>query len=159
MKGLKIRKAKKSDLNKLSEIYAEVYRVFDIGERWTKGKAYKLLEYWLERQPDLAVVAEYNGNIAGGFVVGIKPWWDGYHLVDGEIFVHPKYQQQGIGAELFKYVFKLAIKKYGAVRFDTFTFRESPALRWYKSIGFREIDEWAMVGGELKTVLRKLDKR
>ncbi len=155
---LKIREIKEHDLGKLSEIYAEVYRVFDIGERWTAQKARVLLRYWLKKQPDLALLAEIDREIVGGFVVGVKPWWDGNHLVDGEIFVHPDYQRKGIGAKLLEAMLERADKKYDAVRFDTFTFRDSPALKWYKSIGFREITEWAIIGGDVKTVLGHLRK-
>ena len=51
---IKIRSIEKKDLNKLSEIFNECYKVFDVGERWTKKTAYKMLEYWLNRQSDLA---------------------------------------------------------------------------------------------------------
>src|SRR3989344_2446360 len=104
MDNLKIRRIQRKDLTKLAEVYNFVYKKFNIGERWTKKSAYKLLEYWLKRQPDLCFLAEYNNIIVGGFVVGIKPWWDGNHLVDGEIFVHPHYQKKGIGSALLKFV-------------------------------------------------------
>jgi len=83
----------KKDLEKLSEIYSLVYEKFDIGEKWTSKTAKKLLEYWFDKQSDLAFVAEENNKIVGAFIAGIKPWLDGNHLSDGEIFVHPNYQK------------------------------------------------------------------
>jgi len=59
----------------------------------------------------------------GGFVAGIKPWWDGNHLVDGEIFIHPKFQKKGFGKLLSKYMYETAIKKYNVVSFNTITFK------------------------------------
>jgi len=159
MKGLKIRKIQKKDLNKLSDVYDEVYKHFDVGERWTKKSAYKMLEYWLKRDPDLAFLAEYDGTIVGGFVVGVKPWWDGNHLVDGEIFVHPDYQKRKIGTELLKFVSKYSLKKYNVVRFDSYTVRNKYPVKWYKSIGFREITEWIMISTDLRKMLNKLDKK
>jgi GNAT superfamily N-acetyltransferase len=159
MKGLKIRRIQKEDLNKLSEVYSEVYRLFDVGERWTKKSAYKLLAYWLKRDPDLTFLAEYDGKIVGGFVVGIKPWWDGNHLVDGEIFVHPDYQKKKIGTKLLKFVSKYSLKKYNVVRFDSCTFRGRYPVKWYKSIGFKEIQEWVMISADLRKIIKNLDKK
>src|SRR3989304_4350667 len=68
MTSITTRLMHKSDLEKLSEIYAKVYDEFDVGERWTKKKSYELLEYWIKRQPDLSFVAEVDGKIVGGFI-------------------------------------------------------------------------------------------
>jgi GNAT superfamily N-acetyltransferase len=156
--ALKIRKIENKDLDKLAEIYNKIYspEVFDIGEKWTKDSAYTMLKYWLKREPDLAFLAEYDKKIVGAFFVGVKPWWDGNHLVDGEIFVHPDYQKKGIGTKLSKFMFEYAIKKYNVVRWDTYTFKDKYPLDWYKSLGFEEIQEWAMISADIKEVLKKL---
>lgn len=146
-------------MNKLSEVYSKVYGAFDVGERWTEETAYKMLKYWLKRDPDLAFLAEYKGLIIGGFVVGVKPWWDGNHLVEGEIFVDPDYQKKGIGTKLLKFVFDYAIKRYNVVRFDTVTVKGKYPVKWYKSVGFGEIKEWVMISADPKKVSRTLDKR
>ncbi len=157
MLSIKIRPMKEADLGKLSKIYSEVYEAFDVGEKWTEKTAFELLRHWLKRQPDLAFVAECNGEIVGGFVAGIKPWWDGNHLFDGEIFVHPKHQKSGIGTALSKTMFNEAIKKYDAKFWDAYTFKKHDfPLKWYKSIGFEEIKEWTMIGGDLRKALKKL---
>lgn len=159
MKNLKIRKIEKRDLNILSKIYAETYKYLDVGEKWNKKSSYKLLSYWLKRQPDLCFLAEYNKKIIGGFVSGIKPWWDGNHLVDGEIFLHPDYQKRGIGTELSKFLYNLALKKYNVIRFDAFTFKKTKfPLIWYKKQGFKEIKEWTIISGKLKDILNNLNK-
>lgn len=97
MAPFEIRLMKKEDLKKLAIIYARTYHVFDVGERWTAKSAITLMSYWMKRQPDLFFIAKYDGKIAGAFVAGIKPWWDGNHLVDGELFVDPDFQKKGIG--------------------------------------------------------------
>ena len=159
MNKINIRKIKENDLGILAEIYSEVYSVFEVGERWTKDSALKMLEYWLHRQPDLAFLAEYAGKIVGAFVVGVKPWWDGNHLVDGEIFVHPNYQKKGIGAALLRFVSEYAIKKYNVIRFDSYTFRDKYPARYYKSIGSEEIKEWIMISADPREYLKKLKKK
>ena len=155
---LKIRKIENKDLERLAEIYTLVYSPdnFDIGEKWTKDSSYRMLEYWLKRQPDLAFLAEDNGKTIGAFFVGVKPWWDGNHLIDGEIFVHPEYQRRGIGTKLSKFMFEYALKKYKVVRWDTYTFKGKYPLKWYKSLGFEEIKEWSMISADISEVLKKL---
>jgi GNAT superfamily N-acetyltransferase len=155
---IKIRRISKDDMDELAEIYDQTYSpsVFDVGERWTKESAHKMLNYWLKRNSDLAFLAEDNGKIVGGFFLDVKPWWDGNHLVDGEIFVHPDYQKKGIGTKLLKFMFEYALKRYNAVRWDTYTIKGKYPLEWYKSLGFGEIEEWAMISGNVKDVLDKL---
>ena len=156
---MNIRPVRKEDLSTLGEIFAKVYEVFDVGERWNKESATRLMEYWFDKQPDLAFLAEWNGKVVGGFFSAIKPWWDGNHLFDGEIFVHPDYQNKGIGKELFKKMFKEAMDKYDAKVLDAFTFNGSEyPLNWYKKIGFHEIKEWTMFSGDIKKILENLEK-
>ena len=149
----------KSDLDALSKIYAEVYRVFDVGEKWTQESAYSLLNYWLNRQPDLCFLAECDNEIVGAFVAGIKPWWNGNHLVDGEIFVDPQYQKRGIGKELTKTMFKNAIEKYNVKMVDGITFKRFDyPLSWYKSLGIQEVEDLVVISGDIIKALEILER-
>ena len=149
----------RKDLQQLSEIYTQVYKQFDVGEHWTPNTARKLLSYWLNRQPDLAFVAECDRQVVGGVVAGIKPWWDGNHLVDGEIFVHPDYQKKGVGKQLSIELYGKALGKYQARSWDTYTFKKTKfPLSWYKSQGFIVNPDWVMIAGDVKSVLSKLKK-
>lgn len=155
---IKIRKIENKDLKKLAEIYNQIYSssIYDVGEKWTEESAHDMLDYWYKRNPELAFLAEFNGKIVGAFLVDVKPWWDGNHLVDGEIFIHPNYQKKGIGTKLSRFMFTYAIKKYDVIKWDTYTFKDKYPLKWYKSIGFSEIKEWAMISGDIKEILKKL---
>jgi len=153
----KIRPMRGDDLESLAEIYVETYKVFDIGERWDKKSAYKLLEHWFKRQSDLAFVVEYNDEIVGAFVTAVKPWWDGNHLTEGEIFVHPDHQRRGLGTELIKRVFKTARDKYKAVAWDAFAPNKfKHPLNWYKEMGFKEVKEWTIITCNIEEILKKL---
>ena len=152
-----IRLAKENDLGELSEVYAETFNKSDVDEHWTKEAAYNLLSYFLKRQPDLAFIAAANSRIVGGFFAEIKPWLDGNHLYEGELFVHPDYQKLGIGKALSKKMFEVSIKKYNASVWDAVTFRNKEfPISWYKKLGFKEIDELVMVSGGLKPALKTL---
>lgn len=156
---LKIRLGKKQDLTRLAEIYSEAYNSLNIGEKWTKATALKLLEFVYQDQKDLFFVA-VDKEIIGAIVASVKPWWDGNHLFEGEFFVLPKYQKHGVGTELLKHLFVSARKKYKVVSWDTFTHRihENP-LSWYKKRGFEEIKQWVMITGNVDDVLEKIKKK
>jgi len=154
---LNIRPVKKEDLDVLGDIFAKVYEVFDVGERWTIDSARALMRYWFNKQSDLAFLAEYDDKVVGGFLSGIKPWWDGNHLFDGELFVHPDFQDKKIGKALLKKLLTEAVKKYDAKIFDAFTFNGSDfPLSWYKKIGFHVITEWTMFSGNIEEILKGL---
>ncbi|HIH31630.1 TPA: GNAT family N-acetyltransferase [Candidatus Woesearchaeota archaeon] len=157
MDNLNIRLIKKSDLKTLARIYTKVYTYSDVGEKWIDTTSYNLLVYWYKRQPDLCLVAESSGKPIGAFVAGIKPWHDGNHLVDGEIFVDPDYQKKGIGRLLSIEMYKRALKKYNAICFDATTFKDKKfPLSWYKSQGFAEVKNWTIITGDLRKVLKGL---
>lgn len=154
---VKIRLAYEKDLELLAQVYVDVYEAFDVGERWDKESALKLMRYWFARKPDLFFVAEKDDRLVGAFVADIEPWWDGNHLLDGEIFVHPDFQKKGVGTELTKTMFETALEKYDAKVWCFYTFRnpEFPK-KWYEKMGFEEIKEWMMISGDLKKAFNSL---
>ena len=157
---LKIRQATSADLNELAAVYASVYRDFKTGEDWTEEAAYKLLEHYLKNQPDLAFLAEENGKLIGGFLAAIKPWYDGNHLFDGEIFVVTAFQKKGVGTLLAKEMFRVSLEKYQAVAWDAYTFSsfEHP-LKWYKSLGFEVCPGLVMFSGNIEDALDKINRK
>ena len=157
---INIRLMKAKDLKKLADIYTRAYKIYGKWEKWNAKEAYKLLKYYLKKQSDLAFLAEYRGKIAGGFVAGIRPWWDGNHLTEGELFVDPDFQKKGIGKLLLKTVLEKSIKKYNATIWEATTFKKTVfPLIWYKNLGFNEITEWTIIGGNIKDVLKNLSKK
>lgn len=157
---IQIRRMQKEDLQQLAKIYAHVYQKFDIGEKWTVATSKELLSYWFDKQSDLAFVAEFNGQLVGAFVAGIKPWWDGNHISDGEIFVHPDHQKKGIATKLSIALYKKALEKYNVVSFDAYTFKKTKfPLSWYLSQGFIQNKDWTMISGNIKFILSKLKKK
>ncbi|MDR3614521.1 MAG: GNAT family N-acetyltransferase [Candidatus Obscuribacterales bacterium] len=142
------------DLHELAVIYVSAFADPELNEHWTEQAAHALLSDWLKRQPDLAFVAESNNKLMGAFVVGIRPWWDGNHLVDGELFVALEHQGRGVARQLVQHVVLTAVEKYAVVVWESYTFRgqEFP-LNWYKRLGFREIEEWVMIRADVAELL------
>lgn len=147
----------KHDLSELAPIYRESYNSLNIGEKWNDLSSEDLLTHLYNAQSDLFFIARDDAKIIGAIVALIKPWWDGNHMTDGELFVDPKYQGKGVGKLLIKRLFEAGKSKYGALVWDTFTHQiyEHP-LSWYKKMGFEEIKEWVMISGNVDVVLAKL---
>lgn len=153
-----IRLVKKSDLNVLAPIYKELYDNADIGEYWTIESAEKLLNYWYEKQKDLFLVAEENDEVVGAIMSGIKPWFDGNRLIDGEIFVSSKYQGKHIAKDLFVSHLKKAKELYDVkiMEFHTYGDEEEFPQCWYNRIGFKKDNELIIMNGNVDDVLDKL---
>lgn len=158
MTNVQITPTNKSDLKELAKIYTEAYNSLQIGEEWDDKSAHQLLLHLFETQPDLSFTARIDNKIVGAIVAIIKPWWDGNHITDGEIYIDPAYQRHGIGRALIKELFTEAKEKYGAKSWDTFThvIHEYP-LKWYQDMGFEEIEEWTMISGNIEKVLKNLN--
>lgn len=173
---------REDDLPPLAAMYMRSFPSSATGEHWCEDTASALLGSWLKRQPDLAFVATAAGEgstisdtmaaidfgrvdgadgsaavLAGACLVGVRPWWDGNHLVDGEFFVDPLFQAKGVGTALLRHVLAVAKEKYNPVCWDSYTFREEGfPLSWYKKLGFEEIDEWVMIRAPIDKLLSSL---
>ncbi len=155
-----IRQANTTDLKELAQIYAYAYNSLNIGENWNEITALALIRFLYENQPDLFFVAEIDNKIIGGIVASIRPWWDGNHLIDGEVFVNPDYQKKGIGINLIKKLLTTAKNKYKAISWDTYTHTiHTHPLKWYKSIGFEEPSHWTMIVGDIEKVLNNIEEK
>jgi ribosomal protein S18 acetylase RimI-like enzyme len=151
-----IRNFDESDLDQLARIYVRAFKSAS-KESWSEPSARALVGYWLKRQPDLAFAAQANDVIVGGFIVGIKPWCDGNHLVEGELFVDPQFQGQGVGMTLLRHSLTVAMRNYAPVEWETYTFRgDDFPLSWYRRIGFEEVEEWVMIRAHMLSLKQGL---
>lgn len=151
-----LRLASESDLHPLAAIYAECYRVADVGERWTPQTAETLLTYWLKRRPELFYVATVGNKLAGAFVTDVMPWWDGPCIFEGQLFVDPAYQKRGIGSLLFEKVLSEALRIYRAESIALVTYRNSTHPRsWYERIGLKETG-YMILEGKTRAILKNL---
>ena len=153
-----IRLVKKEDIKYLAPIYKELYDDADIGEDWSIEKCEELLNYWYNKQGDLFFVAIEDGKPVGAIVSGIKSWFDGLRLVDGEIFVSKEYQEKYIGKQLMIEHLKQAKIKYNAkvMEFHTYGDETEFPQNWYNRIGFKKDNELIIMNGEIEEVLDKL---
>ncbi len=154
--SIELRLLGEKDIPRVAEIYAVSFLRANVGEEWTPDKAEEFIRYWFHRQPDLFFVAVDNEKVVGGFVAAIKPWWNGNHLVDGEIFVDPDYQSKGIVKSLLKEGIEKARDKYNAVEMEGIADgKNNFPMPWYKKLGLQE-SRWKFISGEIEVILKNL---
>lgn len=153
-----IRLLAEKDLTETAEVYAEAFNKVDIGEEWTTETAEKFLAHWFEKQPDLFFVAEHEGQIIGGAVAEVKPWWNGSHLADLELFVHPDFQRKSIAKKLIERLITEATTKYGEIaELEGVADGESEfPLGWYERIGVKKTG-FVHIAGKPKEILERLE--
>ena len=146
------------DMAVIASYYADYYANSVLDERWTKEKAIELFQYFYNQNKDLFFVAYDDDKPVGVIMSVLKPWWDGNHLEDGEVFVLPSYQRKGIAKSLFKALFKHAIEKYNATTLEAHTYEDENGFpyNWYKRIGFETIDNWKIISGNIKEIIKKM---
>ena len=151
---IKVSTIKISQINKLAKVYVKAFGK----EAWSLKQAEKLLNLYFNRQPDMFLIASINGDLVGGFCCLIKPWWDGNHLVETELFVDPKFHKTGIGRVLFKSLLARAQKNHKAVILEGITFAKTAfPLNWYKKIGIYPTKELVFIDGKVDLILKKLE--
>lgn len=149
---------KEEDLEVLAEEYANYYNNSVLEEKWTKESATELFKYFYNQAKDLLFVAYDDEQPIGVVMFVLKPWWDGPHLEDGEIFVCKKYQHRGVAKSLFRTLFKYAIEKYDATTLEAHTYEDENGFPycWYKRLGFETIGDWKIISGDIKDIIKKL---
>ncbi len=154
LENIKIRKTKKSDIKTLSRIYKDVYEAERYGEKWNVKKAETLLRFYFNQKTFIGLTALYEGKVCGAFFSCVKPWWDGDHLAEGELFIGPRYQKKGIGTELYAAMMKTAYQK-GCIIHELVAYKKPS--EWYKKIGFKET-ELKYLSGNIKEIITRLSK-
>ena len=159
MKNINISNLRKQeDLELIATEYAAYYRHSILEEKWTKETAINLFKYFYSQASDLFFVAYDKDKPVGVIMTCLKPWWDGMHLEDAEVFVCKEYQHRGIAKKLFKKLFEYAIEKYNATTLEAHTYEDENGFPycWYKRLGYETIDNWKIISGDIKKIVNKL---
>ncbi len=82
------------------------------------------------------------------------------HLEDTEIFVAKDYQKQGIGTDLYKYHYKIAMEKFSVTIMEAHTYADENGypLNWYRKLGFEVVDDWKVINGNIREILERMNK-
>ena len=151
---------KENDLEIIAELYADFYANSVLGEKWTKESALKLFKYFYGINKELIFVAYRNNEPVGIITSILKPWYDGNHLVDGELFVAPKYRNGIITKMLVTALLGYAVVKCNATVIEGATYEDEKGFPYslYKRLGFETLNnQLKFVSGDIKAVLKKIN--
>jgi GNAT superfamily N-acetyltransferase len=117
-----------------------------------------LLQHLFGLRPAAEVLLAYRGDYAVGFALYFQSFSTflgrpGIYLED--VYVRPEVRGKGVGKALLREVARVAMARdCGRLEWSVLDWNE-PALRFYKSLGARPMDEWTVhrVTGD---ALRKL---
>ena len=146
--------AKEKDLKILASLYSVALLDLKPEENWTNPTALSHLNYFYNIQPDLFICAYDDGIPIGAIFSVLKPYWDGLHLTELEVFVSKDYQGKHIGRKLFENHFALAISKYNVTSVHLTVLQDY--LSWFQKIGLEAFYDRITLCGSVETCLQKL---
>ena len=136
-----VRKTKGDDLSRIMEIYQDP----------TSYEPH-ILKVYLEKEPDLGIVAEINGKIVG--CVHIYPHYDIGWI--GGLYVHSGYRGRGVGKRLLEGAFSRIKAMGGKVALIDVHTDNVPAIRLYEKLGFENVYVRSHLAAKVKTISSKL---
>lgn len=142
----------RSDLTELATIYRRAYDRPEFGENWSAEDAERLLNFYFDLKTFVGITAFADDKIVGAFFSFIKPWHDGKHLGEGELFVDPNYQNQKIGTKLMIEMMLIA-KSNDCIAHELVAYNK--VAEWYRKIGLENTGLQHM-SGNIDEIIKKL---
>ena len=153
--SIKIVPIEKKMLPQTSECFRAAY--LPLGKNWSEEKALEFITFKFNRYPDLSFAAIMNNKIVGAIFTDMKPWHDGPHLSEGELFVAPEHQGNPfIAMPLTLALINTAKQKYNCSVIEGVTFKKGNQLTIYEKIGYREDPTLTFITGDIDEILGKL---
>ena len=144
---MKIRNVKLGDLNFFVKLYFEAYKGLEKYAYGSKRRVKRYFRWLLSRDPNGFFLAELNEPIA--FIACDTNWFSPFEArVVGEIhelFVHPKYREQGIGRMLINRALEYARSRNRKLAGLWVGVENYYAKKFYRKLGFKEtitIGDW-----------------
>ncbi len=135
-----VRRATERDWPLIYPVYAAIM---------AEGKTYAFPEgqsleearpWWMEEQPGQTVVAVRDGGIVGSAKMGVNRPGRGSHVATASFLVDPASQGQGVGRALGEYVLEWCRQAgFASIQFNAVVESNAPAVRLWRSLGFRII--------------------
>lgn len=95
---------------------------------------------WIEKPPDLTVVAVQNGRILGTAKMGANRSGPGSHISTASFMVAKDSRGQGVGAALCRYALDWAkARGFAGMQFNAVAESNTSAVELYERLGFRVV--------------------
>jgi ribosomal protein S18 acetylase RimI-like enzyme len=101
MMEIRIREAKKKDLNKVIEIFVKEYAKKPYNEPWTNETANKKMQEFLKYNKFF--VLDFDGKIIGFTIFHFYNWYGGIRGFIDEVVVSSEFQGKGYGKKLMNF--------------------------------------------------------
>lgn len=138
---MKIRKARKEDIKKIAEIFKEEYSKPPYNGKWDKKNSIKAINEHFKKYE--IYIGESNKQIVGFIVIEkFTSFGEEVCFID-EIVISSGFQRKGFGKTLMKFIEKYC-KKNKIKKVKLSTNKKAHAFRFYKKIGFKEIESISM---------------
>lgn len=127
-----IRKMVYDDIENVTNLFMESYKQTPWNELWKKEEAFERINDIFNFHKSFCYVYEYNHSIVGALLGFVLPWHSGKQLEIRELFIHPAFQNRGIGTKLFKKI-EISAKAYGVKDIVLTTKNVSNLVHFYKT--------------------------
>ena len=131
---MKIRKATKKDLKKISEIMSVEYKKKPYNEKWSKTTSFQKIKDYFKKS--YILVIEEKKRVVGFIIATTFLWYDGKKALIEEIIIDSKHQNKGLGLRLIEFA-ETFLKKKGVFKIELFANKKSKAFQFYKKRGFK----------------------
>jgi len=152
------KEVQEKDLEILASLYSIIYLNIEANETWTYETALSYIQYFYHHQPDLFICA-YDDDIPIGAIMStLKPYYDGMHLSNLDIFISEDYRDQNIGKKLLEMHLELANAKYDASHIDTIINKNisDDSLNWCRDVGLEINADLIILHSNLDNCLKRI---
>src|SRR3972149_1452062 len=135
---IEIAKSKKSELLTLAKIYVEEFSKKPYNEKWTLKKALYKMNFFIQFY-DLYSI-KYDKEVVGFICVNPNFMCPGEVAFGEEMAIQKKFQNKGIGAQVFRNIFEI-YKKRGFKRFVGIAKTHGRAIKLYERLNLKPSKE------------------
>ncbi|MBU3924127.1 MAG: GNAT family N-acetyltransferase [Nanoarchaeota archaeon] len=130
---MRIRKIKRNELRKTSELMLEVFSKSPFNEECPIEDVIESLEFYYK---NAEIYIAYSDSIEGVIVFQIEKWWEGNVLIVQDLAVRKNSQRKNIGRLLMNFLDEFSKKK--EIKKIIFgTHRDSDSVDFYKKLGYK----------------------
>ena len=152
------KEAREKDLPILASLYSVINLNIEKNETWTYETALSYMNYFYHYQPDLFICAYDEDIPIAAIMTTLKPYYDGMHLTNLELFVSEDYKEQDIEKKLLEMHLELANAKYNATHIDLIIQKNNSniSLDFYKKIGLEPNLNLVILNGKIDNCLKNI---